>query len=130
MAGGLAKMTIVNGVIQRAGDAATPAASSSGGSSGGVGSSLTEPVFVCGYALPRYALLGAVFLASLLGGVRGGMLALFGLGLGYLASSTSSSGSAAATPSFSSSLAAPRRGGGLSNVRGVGDLPKDAPKGG
>ena len=113
------KMTIVNGVIQRGG--ADPGSTSEE-------ASLSDMITVCGLRLPKYTLLVVMGAALLLGGVRGGLLAALGLGIGYVTSNSTST--AATSSSSSSSTSNPRRGGGLSNVRGVADLPKSAPKGG
>lgn len=114
------KMTIVNGVIQRGGaDSGTPEGSQEGG--------LSEMVTIFGFRMPKYSLLVVLGASLLLGGVRGGLLSVLGLGIGYVYSNSTSAGTSSSS-SFNSGN--PRRGGGLSNVRGVADLPKSAPKGG
>lgn len=118
------KMTIVNGVIQRGG--AAPGSASEASPTSGFG--LSDMITVYGLRMPKYTLLVVMGAALLLGGVRGGLLAALGLGIGYVTSNSTST--VAPTSSSSSSTSNPRRGGGLSNVRGVADLPKSAPKGG
>ena len=114
----MSKMVIVNGQIQRQGTSSTPPADGSSGDS-----MLSGTMTVCGLAFPRWSIGAFLFMALLLGGLKGLLVVLFVAG-----AATFFSAATTTTPSTMSS--APRRGGGLSNVRGMGDLPKTVQKGG
>jgi len=122
----MSKMVIVNGQIQRQGSASstTPSTTATAGSSGEA-PIWAGTVTVCGLTLPRWSIGALLFMALLLGGLKGLLVALFVGGASAFFSAASSS-----SPPPSTLSSAPRRGGGLSNVRGMGDLPKPVQKGG
>ena len=111
---GLSKMVIVNGQIQRQGQQGSESASPVS----------SDALSLCGTAVPRWAIGTLLVMALILGGLKGLFIALFVGGAAVFFSSSSFS------IGPSSSTATPRRGGGLSNVRGMGDLPKTVQKSG
>ena len=117
----MSKMVIVNGQIQRQGSASSTTAT---GGSSGEAPIWAGTVTVCGLTLPRWSIGALLLMALLLGGLKGLLVALFVGGAIFFSQASSSS-----PPPFTPS-SAPRRGGGLSNVRGMGDLPKPVQKGG
>jgi len=102
--------------------------SSSSADSGSLPAALTGNVTILGRAVPRWVLLAIGLLALFTGGLRG--LLAVGLvgGAVFLAGGGGFSVSPSAYTSSPSSSAG-RRTGGLSNVRGMGDLPQTQAKG-